>query len=182
MFFLSQTNNKVACFKLFPVGLNLLFSSLPLFPLARQTFDIILLLQTTINAMDLMIYCGGNYLYLFLSKKNYCTPAKCIFLSYKIKHELIRFINSRYFAKYFFPVHLGNMSTVLRANLTRVTSPPNSTPRRFPSYFLCTLLLFHFHLLPSPVHPTGFSFHIFPCVLAIFVLDVIEQQQQHLSV
>ena len=30
--------------------------------------------------------------------------------------------------------------------------------RRFSSYFLCILLLFPFHLLPSPVHLTGFSY------------------------
>ena len=33
-----------------------------------------------------------------------------------------------------------------------------------------TLLLFPFHLLPSPVHPTGFSFCFFLCFLAIFTL------------
>ena len=33
-------------------------------------------------------------------------------------------------------------STILRANLTRVISPPNSTTRRFPSYLLLTLLLY----------------------------------------
>ena len=42
--------------------------------------------------------------------------------------------------------------------------------RRFPSYLLCTLLLLPFHLLPSLVHPTGFSFCFFPGVLAIFTL------------
>ena len=42
--------------------------------------------------------------------------------------------------------------------------------RRFPSYLLYTLLLFPFHLLPSPVHPTGFSFCFFPGFLAIFIL------------
>ena len=36
-------------------------------------------------------------------------------------------------------------------------SPTNSTRRRFPSYILFTLLLFYFHLLPSPVHRTEFS-------------------------
>ena len=30
--------------------------------------------------------------------------------------------------------------------------------RQFPFYLLCTLFLFYFHLLPSPVHPIGFSF------------------------
>ena len=33
----------------------------------------------------------------------------------------------------------------------------NLNYRRFPSYFLCTFLIFPFHLLPSPVNPTGFS-------------------------
>ena len=42
--------------------------------------------------------------------------------------------------------------------------------RRFPSYLLWTLLLFPFHFLPSPVHPTRFSFCIFPGFLAIFTL------------
>ena len=42
--------------------------------------------------------------------------------------------------------------------------------RRFSFYLLCTLLLFAFHLLPSPVHPTGFSFYFFPGFLAIFTL------------
>ena len=42
--------------------------------------------------------------------------------------------------------------------------------RRFPSYLLCTLLLFSFHLLPSPVHPTVFSFCFFSGFLAIFIL------------
>ena len=39
--------------------------------------------------------------------------------------------------------------------------------RRFPFYPLCIILLFPFHLLPSPVNPTGFSFCFF---LAIFTL------------
>ena len=34
--------------------------------------------------------------------------------------------------------------------------------RWFPSYLLCTFLLFPFYLLPSPVHPTGFSYCFFP--------------------
>ena len=42
--------------------------------------------------------------------------------------------------------------------------------RWFPSYLLCTLLLFTFHLLPSPMHPTGFSFCFFPGFLAVFTL------------
>ena len=42
--------------------------------------------------------------------------------------------------------------------------------RRFQSYIFCTLLLFPFHLLPSPVHPTGFSSCSFPGFLAIFTL------------
>ena len=37
-----------------------------------------------------------------------------------------------------------------------------------PSYLLCTLLLFPFHLLPSPVHTTGFSFCLFIGFLVIF--------------
>ena len=43
--------------------------------------------------------------------------------------------------------------------------------RRFLSYLLCTLLLFPFHLLPSPVHPTGFTFRVFPGFLVIFTLS-----------
>jgi len=50
----------------------------------------------------------------------------------------------------------------------RLTSKLNY--RRFPSYLLCTFLLFPFHLLPSPVHPTGFSFCFFSGFLAIFIL------------
>ena len=42
--------------------------------------------------------------------------------------------------------------------------------RRFPSYLLCTLLLFPSHLSPSPVHPTGFSFCFFTGFLAFFTL------------
>ena len=42
--------------------------------------------------------------------------------------------------------------------------------RRFPSYLLCALLLLPFHLLLSPVHPTGFQFCFLPCFLAIFIL------------
>ena len=42
--------------------------------------------------------------------------------------------------------------------------------RWFPSYLLCDLLIFPFHLLPSRVHPTRFSFCFFPGFLAIFTL------------
>ena len=42
-------------------------------------------------------------------------------------------------------------------------SRDTSTPKRFPSYLLLILLLnFLFHLSPSPVHPTRFSFCFFP--------------------
>ena len=47
--------------------------------------------------------------------------------------------------------------------------------RRFPSYLLSTLLLFPFHLLPSPVHPIGFSSWFFPGYL------VVTEQQQRLT-
>ena len=48
-------------------------------------------------------------------------------------------------------------------------SRDTSTPKRFPSYLLLILLLnFLFHLSPSPVHPTRFSFCFFPGFLAIF--------------
>ena len=50
--------------------------------------------------------------------------------------------------------------------------------RVFPSYLLCALLLFPFHLLPSPVHLTGCSFCFFPGFLAIFILLLSQQQQQ----
>ena len=36
--------------------------------------------------------------------------------------------------------------------------------------FLDPSLIFPFHILPSPVHPTGFSFCFFPGFLAIFIL------------
>ena len=49
-----------------------------------------------------------------------------------------------------------------------LTSKPNY--RQFPSYLLCTPLLIPFHLLPSPVYPTGFSFCFFPGFVAIFTL------------
>ena len=42
--------------------------------------------------------------------------------------------------------------------------------RPFPSYLLCTLLLFPIHLLLSPVHFTGFSFCFLPGFHAIFTL------------
>ena len=42
--------------------------------------------------------------------------------------------------------------------------------RRSPSYLLCTLLLFPFNFLPSPVYPTGFYFCFFPGFLTIFAL------------
>ena len=42
--------------------------------------------------------------------------------------------------------------------------------RRFLFYLPCPFLLFPFHLLPSPVLPTGFSFCFFPDFLAIFTL------------
>ena len=69
----------------------------------------------------------------------------------------------------------------LRLNPDRTRWPLESQPHkdhltsklkymRFPSYLLCALLLFHFHLLPFPVHPTGFSFCFFPGFLIIFTL------------
>ena len=36
--------------------------------------------------------------------------------------------------------------------------------------FLSPSPIFPFHLLPFPVHPTGFSFYIFPGFLAMFIL------------
>ena len=42
--------------------------------------------------------------------------------------------------------------------------------RRFPSHLLCTFLLFSFHLLPSLVHPAGFSFCFFRGFLVVFIL------------
>ena len=41
--------------------------------------------------------------------------------------------------------------TLVRANLTRVNSPLKPNNWQFPSYLLCTLLLFPFYLLPFPV-------------------------------
>ena len=37
-------------------------------------------------------------------------------------------------------------------------------------YSLLSSLIFHFPLLPSPVHPTGFSFYILSDFFAIFIL------------
>ena len=48
--------------------------------------------------------------------------------------------------------------------------------RRFTSYLPCTLLLFPFHLLTSPVHPTGVSLGFFPGFLVIFSLLSSQQQ------
>ena len=45
-----------------------------------------------------------------------------------------------------------------------------SCETNYPSYLLCTSLLFTFHLLPSPVNPIGFPFCFFPGSLAIFTL------------
>ena len=42
------------------------------------------------------------------------------------------------------------MSYLVRANLTRVTSPPNSTATRFSSYLLLTLLLYLFFIFYYP--------------------------------
>ena len=38
--------------------------------------------------------------------------------------------------------------------------------------FFYPSLIFPFHLLPSPVHPIGISFYIFPGFLAIFILSL----------
>ena len=57
-----------------------------------------------------------------------------------------------------------------------LTSKPNY--KRYLFYLLCTLLLFIFHILPSPVHTTGFSFCFFPGFLAIIILFSSQQQQQ----
>ena len=46
----------------------------------------------------------------------------------------------------------------------------SATQERVVSYLLFTLFLFSIHLLPSPVHPIGFSFCFFPGFLAIFTL------------
>ena len=42
--------------------------------------------------------------------------------------------------------------------------------RQFPFYLLCTLLSYPFHLLPSPMHPTGFSLCFLPGFLATITL------------
>ena len=51
---------------------------------------------------------------------------------------------------------------------TRVTSPPNWTPRRFP-YYLLLYFLFIFYF-PRCIYLTGFSFCFFPGFLVIFIL------------
>ena len=85
------------------------------------------------------------------------------------------------------------LGTIVRTNLTRVTSPPNSAPRRFPSYLLL-YFLFIFYLprctlpdfpsvsspaslpvLPCCHHynclaPDWISFRFFPGFLASFTL------------
>ena len=62
----------------------------------------------------------------------------------------------------------SEQALVSQSHMGYLTSKLNY--RRFPSYLLCTLLLFPFHILPSPVHPIGFSFCFFPGLLAIFTL------------
>ena len=67
---------------------------------------------------------------------------------------------------------------------TTIPNPCESQPHKghltsklkykwFPSILLCTHLIFPFHILPSPVYPTGFSFCFFPGFLTIFTLTVI---------
>ena len=62
----------------------------------------------------------------------------------------------------------------------KINSPPNSTQRRFPSFLLLYIsffsYVFPFHFLPSPLHPTGFSFCFFPGTCHSFLV-VFEQQQ-----
>ena len=65
---------------------------------------------------------------------------------------------------FFYLYEYKNLTLVRAIYLRRIIS----TPRRFPSYL--TLTLFLYFLLPSPVHPTGFSFCFFPGFLAIYIL------------
>ena len=60
----------------------------------------------------------------------------------------------------------------------RVTSPPNLTPRRFPSSFS---LIFLIQLLPCPVQPTGFSFGFFPGFLAFSILVSANSNNNNIS-
>ena len=54
----------------------------------------------------------------------------------------------------------GSLDSAQRLSYPFSTESPHLKPnyRRVPSYLLCTILSFSFHLLSSPVHPTGFSF------------------------
>ena len=56
--------------------------------------------------------------------------------------------------------------------LSRFTSPPNTTSyMKVPDLLsLHPSLTFPFHLLPSPVYPTGLPFYIFSGFLAVFTL------------
>ena len=58
---------------------------------------------------------------------------------------------------------------LVRPYLSRVTSSSNSTPRRFPSYLLLTLLLYFLFIFYLP-RCTLCSFCFFPAFLAIFIL------------
>ena len=57
--------------------------------------------------------------------------------------------------------------------LTRFTSPPNSTPRQFPSYLLLTLLYYFLYN-----HPYWISLLFLPCLPCNSNLAVTEQQQR----
>merc|ERR1719452_38743 len=63
------------------------------------------------------------------------------------------------FVVYTLQPHKGHLTSKL--NSMRVLVLPSLDPS----------LIFHFHLLPSLVHLTGFSFRFFSCFLAIFILS-----------
>ena len=73
---------------------------------------------------------------------------------------------------FFFPLcesqpHKGHLTSKLKNRL------------KLRSYLLCNLLLVPFHLLPSPVYPTGLSSCFIPGFLAIFTLLLLNNNNNN---
>ena len=58
------------------------------------------------------------------------------------------------------------MIALMRVNLTRVTSPPNSTPRRFPSYLLLYFIFIFTFPFPSTSSQASLP-HLYICIGAM---------------
>ena len=67
-----------------------------------------------------------------------------------------------------------HLQCLVRANITVVTSPPNSNTGGSRLIFFVSFTFFIFHLLLSSVHPTGFSFCSLQCVRSIS--DITDQR------